>query len=376
MRILTVTHFYEAHGGGIERVAGHLCRWFTRLGATPIWAASDEDAMPVGVEPVGLACFNGIERLTGLPLPIPRRSAVQALRRVVATTDAIVIHDALYITSILALLFGRRAKIPVLLVQHVGDIPFSNPALRFVVRMANRLITHPMLRAADQVVFISATTRETFADVRTRRPPLLLFNGVDGTVFNPGMVGEDISLRRQLGVPADKKMVLFVGRFVEKKGLSIIAALARARPDLQFVLAGQGPIDPKRWNLANVTIVEGLSGPRLATTYRAADVLVLPSVGEGFPLVIQEAMACGLPVVCGEASARADPEATRWLTGVSIDLARQQETAERLSQAIDSLSMDATARAAMAHYAQITYDWERMAHHIVAELSGLGQGSS
>ena len=104
-------------------------------------------------------------------------------------------------------------------------------------------------------------------------------------------------------------IALFVGRFVEKKGLHYLREAAAIRRDVQWVFAGWGPIDPGSWGLPNVRTYAGLKDNSLADLYRASDVLVLPSKGEGFPLVVQEALACGLPVVCGSELTQADPAA-------------------------------------------------------------------
>ncbi|MFA5962776.1 MAG: glycosyltransferase family 4 protein [Sphingomonas sp.] len=366
MRLLTVTHFFEQHGGGIERVAGQLNRRFVAQGHDTDWAAAEDGAMPgaATATPVPMPCFNAIERLTGLPMPIPGVTALHRLAVAVRRSDAVIVHDALYLSSIAAVLLAKRHRKPVVLIQHIAGIPFVNPLLKRVMALANRLVTRPMLRAADQVVFISDTVRDAFAGVATKRPPLLLFNGVDATIFRPAPAGDRAAARAVLDIADDRPLLLFVGRFVEKKGLAIIRRAAAARPDWQLVLAGHGPIDPATWGLPNIRVLHDRAGPSLAALYQAADMLILPSVGEGFPLVVQEAMACGLPVICGAETSRADPRARGWLSPVEVDLRDPDASASRLATAIDTLVMSDTDRAAMSDYASATYDWSAMAARI------------
>jgi glycosyltransferase involved in cell wall biosynthesis len=371
VRILTVSHFFAPHGGGIERVAGHLNRELAVLGHVTQWAAAQEGALPDlgATRPIGLACIDWLERISGLPMPIPLPGAIRRLWRAVAQSDAVIVHDALYVSSILAVMAARRHRKPVLLIQHIADIPFSNPVLRTVMTLANRVVTRPILRGADQIVFISAHVRDRFADARFRRPPRLLFNGVDTAVFHPAVPDARAALRLRLGFGTDRVM-LFVGRFVEKKGLHVIAALARLRPDLRFVLVGRGPIDPGGWRLPNVTVIPQQTPAALADLYRAADLLLLPSVGEGFPLVVQEAMASSLRVLCGTDTAAADPEAQLWLGHADIDLADTSGTARRVGAAIDALPV-ASPSVTMAEHAARHYSWPGMAAAIVAVFDDL-----
>jgi len=376
MRLLTVTHFYEGHGGGIERVAGHLNRHLAAFGHEISWAAGGGDAPPAPetAAPVPLRCINLVERLTGLPMPIPSPAALGRLRRAVGECDAVIIHDALYATSVAAMRAARRAGKPVLLVQHIAAIPFKSALLRGAMKLANRLVTEPMLRAADQIVFISATTAAHFAKVPLKRPALIAYNGVDTGIFRPARPGEKDAARRSFGFGDERPLALYVGRFVEKKGMAVIRALAGRRPEIQFVLAGSGPIDPESWGLANVGVVRGLSGETLASLYRAADLFVLPSVGEGYPLVVQEALASGLPVLCGAESAAADPAAMLLLHGLPVDLSAPAATAEAFARGLDE-ALAAPADPRRAALARERYSWESAARTYDEALKALARRS-
>lgn len=362
MRILIVTHFFENHGGGIERVAGHLCRALAAQGHACVWAASAADAPPDdgAITAVPLRCIDLTERMTGLPMPVPGPRAACKLVRTVREADIVIIHDALYVTSILAMLAARRYRKPVILMQHIAGIEFASRLMRQVMALANRIVTRPMLRHADQVVFISETVRRSFAAVGFRRTPLVVFNGVEHAIFHPG-AGD----RARFGLP-DGPIVVFAGRFVEKKGLAIVRAVAARCPGVTFALAGSGPINPGTWQRDNVRLVGTLAPSDMATLFRSADMLLLPSVGEGYPLVIQEAMACGLPVICGTESASADPGAAHWLQGVAIDLTDPDACAERIAPMIGSLRNREIDRVAMADYARKTYSWAGMGEALIA----------
>ena len=370
MKLLIVTPFFESHRGGIEIVAGRLARELARAGLDVAWAATDASPPPaLDDEPrlrtIALVASNIAERSVGIPFPLPAPSSFARLWREVAAADAVHVHDGLYLTSLGAFAAARWHGKPAVVIQHIGAVPYNNPFLRWMMKIANRIIVRPVLARSDQVVFISESTARYFNEVKTRAKPDLIFNGVDTRVFYPpANLDEVAAARRQLGLPDKGPIVLFVGRFVEKKGLAVLERLARARPDLTFAFAGWGPLDPRAWSLPNVRVFDGLAGPTLATLYRAGDTLVLPSTGEGFPLVIQEALACGLQVLCGDETAGADQDASSVVTAVQIDAHDPDRTAARCERALAACleqGFDGAARLARTRFASERYSWPRAA---------------
>jgi glycosyltransferase involved in cell wall biosynthesis/uncharacterized membrane protein YbhN (UPF0104 family) len=375
MKILMATPYFESHRGGIEIVAGRLAREWGKLGHKVTWLASNASPPPEmkSVSAVPLATANFIERWLNLPFPLLFPRGFAKIFEEVRKNDATVIHDGLYLTSIAAFLAARRSDKPILLVQHIGVVPYRNPFLRGLMRLANRLLVRPLLSRADRCVFISEATARVFANTPFRDRPEIIFNGVDTNIFVPVDAMLKGERRKQLGLP-QQPVILFVGRFVEKKGLHAIQNLSRAHPELTFAFAGWGALNPKAWSLPNVHVFETLANETLAPLYQASDVLVLPSAGEGFPLVVQEALACGLGVVCGTETAEADAAVKPFVTGVNVDPYDAEKTAALFSLAIAKMLQDIGndgARAARAQFAAKRYSWKNAAINYAQVLAEL-----
>ncbi len=339
MKLLMVSNYFESHRGGLELVAGRLARELTRLGQHVVWIASATTPPPDDDElrgrTVAINVLNATERYLGIPFPLPSPAAIWRIGREVRRSDAVLLQDSLYPACIAAFLFARLFRRRILIAAHVGLVPYRNPIPRLLMVLADRFIARPMLARADRVAIVSEITARHFSQVRFRSTPELIFNGLDTEVFHPVAQSRRLELRSALGLEPDRPIALFVGRFVEKKGLPILAHMARIRPDIQWAFAGWGHLDPGGWGLPNVAVFRDLAGSSLAALYQASDVFVLPSKGEGFPLVIQEALACGLPVVCSAETAGADEAVAPFLSAVPLDETEPEATAAAFCAAID-----------------------------------------
>lgn len=129
-------------------------------------------------------------------------------------------------------------------------------------------------------------------------------NGIDGAPY--ATQGDRDGKRRELGIPRGAPVIGLGARLEKEKGQSYLIQalppLAARFPDLALVLAGDGPDKDDLVRLARNLGVQShvhFLGVRsdMPDLFKAFDVLVLPSVREGLPLIILEAMAAGCPVV-------------------------------------------------------------------------------
>lgn len=132
--------------------------------------------------------------------------------------------------------------------------------------------------------------------------------GVDTEKFAPRQSGRD-RIRTELGIPDDCIVLLSVGELNENKNhITVIQALAGIK-NVTYVIVGKGDKKEEIETIAaecNVNLI--LSGFRtdVADFYDAADVYILPSIREGLNVSLMEAMASGLPCLCGRIRGNVD----------------------------------------------------------------------
>jgi SAM-dependent methyltransferase len=228
---------------------------------------------------------------------------------------------------------------PLVVTEHVGFVPYRNPLLNVLQRLALAVLTPLFLRRADAVLALNTQVHVWLATL-TPYPERLHFvrNGIDTDRFHPASVVERQQARRQLGIDMDRPIVLFVGRFVERKGLDTV--LAAATGEFELVVCGRGEIVLPP-HAGGTHVLRDVDRVLMPAVYHAADVFVLPSRGEGFPMAVMEAMASGLPVV-----AVRDRAYDAYVT--EVEMVQVAADVNSLRTALLALTADAAGRAIRA----------------------------
>jgi glycosyltransferase involved in cell wall biosynthesis len=190
---------------------------------------------------------------------------------------------------------------PFVLTAHGGDVydlPFRNDWYNNLARY--------ILTEANQVITVSQFNAEKLLSLGISSNKLhVIPNGYDANLFK--RISSRV-MRQELGLPLGKRILLSVGNLVGEKGHTcLIAAMntvLKRRSDVILVIVGSGPLkerlEKKITQLGlngKVLLVGRKAHEEIPMWMNASDIFVLPSINEGFPTVVPEAMACGKPVI-------------------------------------------------------------------------------
>lgn len=229
-----------------------------------------------------------------------------------------------------ALRVARSLKVPCVLGALGSDIHMRSGISTYMTRKT--------LQGADATITVSEAMRQTTIKSFGADPAKVhtIVNGFNTAIFHPR---DQAQMRAKLGIQADEEMIVYVGRFIEAKGLrELILAfkgLAAERPKASLALIGDGVMKPVLQELIEQNKLQGrvhLPGgqppDKVAEWVCASDVLTLPSWSEGYPNVVVEGVACGRPVVA------TDVGGTREILNDSNGILIPPKDPQRLQQAL------------------------------------------
>ena len=257
-----------------------------------------------------------------------------------------------------AMLMARSLRIPVAVESDTPDgrpVPnwrrmFKNLFYPYLFRLPSRFLPGGTRQARYLARFGVKQERMTIAQMTVDVCAIRRFCAKDREAARS-------AARANWGMSADEQVVLYVGRLEVYKGVQVLlSAFGRVTAEeggLRLAIAGDGSLRPRVEAVAanadrHITYLGRLSGDDVLRAYLAADFLVLPSLFEPWGLVVNEAMACGLPVIVSDRVGCADDLVRHGETGLVVGAGRETE----LTAAIRQLVRDESVRSRMGQAAE------------------------
>ena len=301
MRILVLSHEFPPIGGGGAKVIQDLCRGLAGCGHQLKVLTTHIKGLPEE-EQIGEVSIYRVDcgRL------VPYRARFSEMARFVAggflkglrlardwRPDIIHVHFAVP-AGALAWALSSVTGVPYILTVHGGDVPGGAPEKTARWFQWVYPFTHPIWHSARRVVAVSEHTRQLAlrhypVDIRVIR------NGFDFEALCPGEI--------KVGVPP---RVIWAGRFMpEKNPIQVVRTLAELRDlDWNCVMIGDGPERSRvEAEIARLRMQDRFNVPgwvhqdSVMDWFRKSDVLFMPSLSEGLPIVGLQGLAMGLAIV-------------------------------------------------------------------------------
>lgn len=306
-RLLVVSHGFPPYYGGAEHAAGHLAAAAVSSGRWEVEVLTSD----IGGRLPARDTWRGVNvvRVPARKKEWKNHTVPELLSFLIACTRRIHIARPDYILAHFTLPGGEVARrwagrfgVPYAVVLHGADVPDSQRGRFGLLYPLVKPLVRRVWRQAAHVIAVS----DTLQDLALRTWPEcqihVIPNGVDVDRFQP--------VKREEDRPRDKNIVvLVVARLIEIKGiqnlltaLSLLPEPLRQKIDLQVCGTGPYEADLRRQadrlgNTAQVHFAGLLPYEQIPVRLQEADIFVLPSLQEGLPLSLLEAMASGLPVV-------------------------------------------------------------------------------
>lgn len=249
---------------------------------------------------------------------------------------------------------ARSLKLPVIYTVHGWSFhPDQKPLVKKIRVMGEQYLT----ARSDLNIAVSDSNRQTGIEELGKFKAVVVNNGIDLNRFNPSLPHKNI--RQEFGISENALLVLFIARFTShKQPLSLIEAFAKAlprNPRLHLLMVGDG--DQKEQAVRMISQLH-LKDKITLSSFRqdvpdvlaSADIFVLPSLWEGLPIGLLEAMAMGKPVIASKVDGTSEilrHQENGWM--IETD-----RLVDNLADALVSLSQDEEKRYAFSRSAQNT----------------------
>jgi len=224
--------------------------------------------------------------------------------------DVVHTHNEHSFAAIAAAHISKKKNVPLAVTCH-GQLRFGNPVYDSIERFYARSLGRSVFERADAIIALSASDRDYISSLGIDKDKI----AVIPNAINPSELdryrfkSNELKLFKESNNLSGRWIVLFVGQIIQRKGVSYLLKsipliLKNFKENVTFVFVGAGDCLRENLSLArdlgiekHVLFTGPVSASDLIAFYQISDLFVLPSLSEGLPTSILEAMHFNLPVV-------------------------------------------------------------------------------
>jgi glycosyltransferase involved in cell wall biosynthesis len=368
--ILLINYEYPPIGAGAANATYHIARSLATdhgLRVTVLTAGFGKQKDWASENGISVYRCNSLRRradrsgmLEKLSFLFSARRALPAIIRKTKPDGAIVFFSLP--CGPLGLFLKKRFTIPYVVSLRGGDVPGIVEKIDLWHTLL-RPLRRAVLSNASAIIANSAGLKNA-SEAADPFPVRVIPNGVDCRFFRPRQTTDTIDRAYRL---------LFVGRFHDQKNLHVLLhQFASIKDSLKNIpvtleLVGDGPLRNDLLHLAsrldlmkNITWRGWLDKNELLKTYQQCDCFINPSLYEGSPNAVLEAMACGLPVIASNIMGN-DELVIDNDTGLLFDLSHPSALQEKIDYLLRNRSTGVAMGREARRRAESCFSWEKVA---------------
>ncbi len=372
MKVLMFTDYFYPHvGGGVEKAVYEISKVLVKSGLdiNVLTLNTQKTSKFEKLDDISIYRANaiGVSEVIGAQSTISTDALFLALRvcREV-NPDILHAHNIFFSTTMVAALVKRVVRKPLVVTMHLGSMNLLGGIIGFLTSAYERTAARWILNSSNHIIAVSRAVLEQGLSLGIPRHKVSVIpNGVNLQDFSPS--------RRKVNRSEAKKIV-FVGRLLFNKGVQYLVKAAPAilsRHPVEFVIVGDGPM---KYDIVRMTETQGVrhafkflcAVPSVSEVLRESDIFVRPSLTEGMPLTVLEAMACGLPVVATRVAGT--PEiVTHGVTGLLCPPRDVERLAEAILKLVENPEMASHLGSNARRFVEQYHGWHgvaEMTHHV------------
>lgn len=317
MKILHVAHFFYPclSAGGVVNASYQIARMQARDNSVKVISSDackerlkfEESRYDVDIDGIKVDYFKNISNrfklATMLDTPL---GAIFRIKNQIRDFDVVHVHEHRQTLSIIACYFARRYGIPYVVQAHGSVLPFFQK--EGLKNIFDKVFGFKILHGASKVFALTEVEKEQYLKMGVEEDRIEIVPlGINIEEYSD--LPEEGIFREKFNISKDDKLIIFIGRVHEIKGLDLLIdafkELADSEDDVKLAIVGpdDGYMDALNLRIAECDLSDKVivTGPLYKSEKQEAlvdcDLFVMPSKYESFTTSGLEAMACGKPLV-------------------------------------------------------------------------------